>query len=139
MQITPGNPIYLDYSSTFVLSQNGTRTTSSVVARYTQAGKRVHAWGKAVISQAGSAGNGILMTLPVNCHASLAVIDATFGTGVVGDVGTIWMPALVVGVSASTVGFTKTNGDVQAYIGATPSFAVASGDYIAWDITYEAA
>jgi hypothetical protein len=139
MQITPGNPIYLDYSSTFVLSQNGTRTTSSVVARYTQAGKRVHAWGKAVISQTGSAGNAILMSLPVNCHASLATINATFGTGVVADLGTIWMPALVVGFSGSEVGFTKTNGDVQALIGVTPSFAVASGDFIGWDITYEAA
>lgn len=129
---------YAGYTPT--ISQNGARTATITLARYRQVGKQVHAYGKAIITNAGTAGNAVTMSLPVNMHASINSIDYTLGTGVVSDSGTIWMPALVVaGISASTVAWTKTNGDAQAYIGVTPSFAVANTDYVTWNITYEAA
>lgn len=137
---TLGISTYTAYVPT--ITQSATITTSSMEARYHQTGKHVHAWGRATASSAGTANNPIVVALPVTASSSYnfaAAIDNTVGTGIVADVGTIWMPAVACLVSTSAISFTKTNGDAESRIGNTPNFAIASGDRISWNITYEAA
>lgn len=133
-------PQYVDYTPT--VSQNGARTTSSLVARYRQDGKMVHAWGRATVSNAGTAGNEINVSLPVTASADAIGLPIFAGTGSVLDLGTLFMPVLcrLRGSPVTLLGFVKTNADVDAMVGESgPSFALASGDVISWNVVYEAA
>lgn len=138
MRERPGS--YQSYTPT--ISQNGARTTSALTARYVQVGKMVHAWGRATVSNAGTAGNEINVTLPVTASADAIGLHIYVGTGAVVDTGTIYMPVMcrLRGSPVTLLGFVKTNADVDAMVGETgPSFALASGDIITWNVVYEAA
>lgn len=131
---------YAAYTPT--ISQNGTRTTSTLVARYNQVGKKVHAWGYAVLSNAGTAGNSIGVTLPVTPHASIAGnASMTIGSGAINDVGTAFYNANAVPDGPGLVFYSTVQAAASTAnrIGVSPSFALASGDIITWDILYEAA
>lgn len=135
VQISSVAGIYIDYTPT--LAQNGARTTSAMTARYVQIGKRVHAWGQCTCSNAGTAGNAVTVTLPVTPATGQVFV----GVGAVKDTGTSFYNALAV-ITGSVIGFFSTVQPVataENFIGATPSFALASGDIIYWNITYEAA
>lgn len=126
---------YTSYTPT--VSQNGARTTSAMTARYCQIGKMVFAWGQCTVSNAGTAGNAINVSLPVSPAAG-----QTFcGVGAVKDTGTAFYDALVL-ITGSNIGFFSTvqaAASAENYIGATPSFALANTDQIYWRIAYEAA
>lgn len=119
------------------ISQGGARTTSSEEARYVQVGKKVHCFGRAVISAAGSAGSSLTISLPV----AAAGLDRVAGSGMFYDASADDMYALVARVSSTTTTidfFTTTTVGGNAF-GNQPSLAVASGDSIQWSVTYEAA
>lgn len=129
---------YAAYTPT--ISQNGARTTSSLVARYTQVGKMVHAYGAATISNAGTAGNEIRVNLPVAPSTS-AGTTFPVGTGDIQDTGTTNYRACVAGIVTSGTPYIRFFNDagLASAVGEGPSFAVANGDIVQWNITYEAA
>lgn len=134
---------YQDYTPT--ISQNGARTTSSLVARYVQIGKMVHAYGSAVVSNAGTTNNAITVSLPVAVNTSIST--ANCGVGEVHDIGTALYRSLganfVSGGGNNYIRFfrdnTATSGGPALGESGGPAFALASGDIITWNVTYEAA
>jgi hypothetical protein len=130
---------YSDYTPTF--NQSGALTTSSLFARYNQIGKRVHAIGRCTFSNAGTTNNAIRMSVPVNMHATLGANTAVLGVVTFTDSGTALYHAHALAVNGSTVEFYATHLTNGIQLGVTngPAFAVASGDQLRWELTYEAA
>lgn len=118
-----------------------TVTTSALVARYTQNGKWVHAYGKATVSSAGGTNGAITVTVPVAANTSSDVYPC--GTGDVQDIsnGSGRWRSLTANI-VTTSGYIRFFRDAvitDVEVGANPAFTLASGDVIAWAITYEAA
>ena len=134
---------YTDYSASVTITQGVNLNTSTKVARYQQIGKRTHYWGYAVFSSAGTSGQEIRVPLPATPHASFVTYYNNVGEGFVEDSGTLHIPALCTIASLTGNGLMslrKTNNDSLSVIGGSGYvFAVASGDRIGWNITYEAA
>lgn len=124
--------IYTDYTPT--VAQNGTRTISSVIARYVQIGKFVHALGECTVTNAGTSGNAITVTLPVNGRNGLL-----WGFGAVNDSGTAFYPSVLLATSGSAFQFMATNTINGSAVGVSPAMALANGDTLRWNVTYEAA
>lgn len=123
---------YATYTPT--IAQSGTRTTSGITARYIQVGRFVHAQGDLTITQAGSSGSAITMTLPVD-----AANGNMWGLVMYNDAGTALYQAHVLSVNASTCQFYETNTTNGNPIGVTPAIATANGDTIRWNLMYESA
>lgn len=133
-------PAYAGYTPT-IKGGATTVTTSSLVARYMQIGKLVHAYGKAVVSSAGAANGAVTVTLPVAANTSSDVYPC--GTGDVQDISNAngryrSLTANIV-TSGGYIRFFRDAVVTDVEVGANPAFTLASGDVIAWGITYEAA
>ncbi len=135
---------YTTYSPT--VSQNGTRTTSAMVARYIQIGKMVHAWGGCTFSNAGTSGNAVSCTLPVAANVTgVNNSHMAIGTAYYSDTGSgnylcHAVPDGPSGASGFVLYSTLAAANVVANrLGVSPALAVASGDLMSWDLIYEAA
>lgn len=123
-------PSYQSYTP--VVRQNGIRGLSSSLGRFCQINDQVHAYGKATVSNAGAAGNAITVSLPI---AALNVAQA--GTGRVDDTD-VGVYLAMARVSGSEIEFLHTTRSDGAVIGFAPSFALAVGDWMEWNVVYEA-
>lgn len=129
-----GIPAYTAYVPT--VAQNGARTITITDARWTQSGKLVHCWGFVTVTNAGTAGQPISVSLPVTAKTNGVIA----GVGWVVDSGTAAYGGLARILSgAGTIQFIATHLTTTGTVGVAPSFALANGDQIFWNITYEAA
>lgn len=127
---------YVDYTPT--VAQNGTRTKTIISAQWMEMGDMVVSQGLLTVTDAGTAGNAITVTLP----RTAALNGISIGTGFIIDSGTATYMAVVRAATSGTLmTFYDPNGNSASgsVIGATPSFALANGDQIAWNITYKGA
>lgn len=123
--------VYQAYTPT--IAQNGTRTTSSIAGRYMQVGKWVHCYGNATISNTGTAGQVLTVTVPVAASGG-------FGHGLFYDASTTSQyPGTMIFQSGTTIGLYVTGTTGNSAVGANPNVAVATGDALFWNVTYEAA
>lgn len=116
------------------LSQAVTLTKTATYARYTRIGRQIHAQCLLSITSAGTAGNPVLVGLPV---PAAVLHNGPAGAFLYQDTGV----ALYSGVAALTAG-SNIAGQAHAlgaYIGQAPSFAAANTDLVGYDVTYEAA
>lgn len=134
-----GQFTYANYTPT--ISQSATVTTSALYARYIHIGKFVQAYGYAVVSSAGTTNQPVQVTLPATASSvyNVSVLDNLLGPGMVADTGTIWNPVLCALRGTGAIGFVKSYDANESWVGQNPNFALASGDRIGWNITYEAA
>jgi hypothetical protein len=120
-----------------VLSQGVVVTKTVSYARYCRIGRMITACVELVVTGAGTGGSSINITLPVT--AVRGTNHYVVGTGWAFDTS-----ASQVYVGASRA-FSTTNTDIlqtnsgAATIGSNPNFALAAGDEVAYQITYEAA
>lgn len=122
---------WTDYTPT--VTQNGTRTITIAQAQYVQIGRFVHCWGFLTVTDAGTAGNAISVTLPVAASSG----NPPFGLGVVNDGGVFYQ--CQVDLVGGIMQFTQLTATNQIYMGVSPSFALANGDQISWNVSYRAA
>lgn len=88
------------------------------------------------ITSAGTAGNPIVVGgLPLAMAAASSVLPV--GAGLVYDVSVAAYNVVVVGNTTTSVQFWGYN--VAGLVGVTPNFALANGDFIGFQITYERA
>lgn len=127
--------VYTTYTPT--IAQNGARTTSALAGRYCQMGKWVHAYGSATLSNAGTSGNAVLVSLPV----AFASGTQQCGTGGVQRIAaSTFYRALVASASGTQdIRFFRDAATDGNEVGVNPAFALASGNIITWNVTYEAA
>lgn len=128
------------------LAQNGNRTSSTAVGRYRLDGKTCHLHIRNVCSNAGTAGNQITIN---NIPAAIAPLKtgqpngagdtSAVGLGYVLDNGTAYYPAHAYFADSTTLCFYDVSGFLGINIGVNPSFALASGDAVGVDMTYEIA
>jgi hypothetical protein len=107
-------------------------------ARYLQVGKTVHAYCSLAVTGAGTAGQGITLSLPVNAVATGAGGGSFyhFDTGVANRAGWAALTS-VSALSFTTEGSDQLYGLVSGHGGIEP--ALSSGDSFSVSITYEAA
>lgn len=121
-----------------VLDQNGTRTVTVNYAAYCKINDLCIVTVDLEITQAGSAGNTITVSLPVNMSGT--VNTTSIGTGLFYDLSAtdvILLTAISTGGSGSLVGFmTETGTSLVNFFGSNPSLAVASGDIISFTVAY---
>jgi hypothetical protein len=118
-----------------VLVQNGTRTATVNYASYVQINKMCAVNVDLTCTTAGSAGNIVTVSLPVNSNTSSPV---AVGTGLIfDDSGSDVILVTPVINSASTVRFAAdaTTSYSSAW-GANPSVALANNDVISFSIIY---
>lgn len=126
------------------LYQNGNRTSSTAIGRYWQQGKIVTLHVRMIASAAGSAGNAIevrdIPVAPLKTGTPNASADCSaVGLGHVLDNGTALYYAAAYFTSTTAIRFQGVSNNNGTDIGAAPSFALASGDAVAFNIVYEAA
>lgn len=105
---------------------------------YTQTGKTVTAWYDLTATSAGSAGNGLAVTLPIpssvpGASGNIVPIGAGFATVSTGQV-----PIVPVLNHNGNISFTRDDVVVTNYFGADPSITVAIGNKLGFFVTYEA-
>lgn len=122
---------WTDYTPT--LSQNGTVTHTITYCRYRRYGRTVIYQGYIVATAAGTAGQVISVSLPVTAAiasfhpvGTFYFYDASPGTNYAG---------VSLNRSTTSLGFLV---DREGEVGNSPSLALASGDQIKWEVTYEA-
>lgn len=119
-----------------VITQNGARTTSALVARYVKFGRMVNCSGYAAISNAGTAGNALTVSLPIPAATTSGII---IGSGMFYDASADDTYALVVAADTSTtIKFYTSSTTGGTAFGVNPSLAVANTDFLSWEATYEA-
>ena len=146
---TPSSPAYTYTSYTPTVTQSSALTLTSSTGAYVVIGDLVQAQFKCVIGSAGTANNGITLTLPTN--ASTTTIDGSTAMGV----GSV----VAYRISASTVfwGFAtiksanlmefrsgigksiSTDAEVWGRTGSDFAFALASGDTLNISFSYRKA
>lgn len=122
---------WTDYTPT--LSQDGTISNTITYCRYKKRGREVTYQGFLVATAGGTSGQPISVTLPFTAAiasfhpaGSFYFYDAAPGTNYAGT-------ALI--RSTSSLGFLV---DQAGEVGSNPSFAIASGDQVKWEVVYEA-
>ena len=131
-------PIYVAYTP--IVTQSSTVATSSAVGRYMKYGTSIHVTGSITVSGVGVVGTSISVTLPFACHTTTHSVNSPLGSAVVNDNGTAWMPAVATrNVAGDQIVFQQTNATTSTPIGTSPSFGLASGDTIGFNVTYEVA
>lgn len=115
----------------------------NVVARYARAGNLVHAWYKLVFGSTSAVTGDIAIALPVSPHASIAANEnwaggATFRDSSGGRYHGIVHISSTDRVLVRAMNTSGTYGGETA-LGATVPFTWATGDTLAWSVTYEAA
>jgi len=123
---------YQTYTPTWTQSATITKTVDW--ARYTQLNKLVVVSVKMTATGGGTAGNNILIGLPVNASANNFVMGVGFSIPVSSGTN---LPNVAVFNSSSTVKFTVSLANQST--GFSGSTAVASGDIWYVNLTYEAA
>lgn len=128
------------------VNQNGNRTSSTAVGRYMVLGKTCFLHIRNVVSAAGSAGSDIVIN---NIPAAIAPLKtgqpngagdtSAVGSGYVLDSGSAYYPAHAYFSNSTTISFYNVAATTGLNIGFNPSFALASGDAIGVDMTYEIA
>lgn len=122
--------------------QNTTAVTNTIsYSTYTQIGKTVHFQGHLVATGAGSAGGILNVSLPVAMITGGAGLVRPIGDGIVRDSSPNgYYAALATAATTTTMQFLPAQVSGTNYEGATDfTAAIASGDEISWDVTYEAA
>lgn len=118
------------------VTQSGAVTMTVVWARWTRIGRTVHFVFRLTSTGAGTAGNEVLVSVPVTAadaqgmQGSGLIIDASTATSYTGT----WN-----GSSTTTVRLLNDLSAATGGWGAAPSIALASGDTIRGSVTYEAA
>jgi hypothetical protein len=123
-------------SYTPTVTQSATITKTIAYAKYARVNKLVIVQVMMTATSAGTAGNAIAVGLPI---ASLNANGfGVIGTGMVYDLSAstsyLGMPVIDAGV----VKFWN-NASAGNYLGASPSFAIASGDFISFTVAIEVA
>jgi hypothetical protein len=142
MSVTEAGTLLGAYTSyTPTITQGVTITTSSLTANYCQIGKHVHAYGACVVSNSGTSGQGIGLTLPVTPQSLPGTAGGAIGVGMILDASATWYKALVINDGPGMVFYNTDTNNGASRIGAAngPQFGLVSGDSIQWDITYQAA
>ena len=117
-----------------VLSQNGTRTATVNYAEYCQINKTVFCNVDLTCTTTGSAGNAIIVTLPVTSVGS----NSGFGSGIFYDSSATDVRVVEVIGATTDVSF-RANDSTNDAVGVTPSVALGNNDVISFSIVYEAA
>lgn len=128
-------PAWTNYTPTF--SQTATITKTVQYAKYMQVGKLVFCNGTVTATSSGTSGGIVQIGLPVTplitSNAAIGTFLFTGGAGhYVNKVGSATV------ASSSTFGGFVQDG-VSNWFGVNPAFQILSGDYIYWQIVYEAA
>jgi hypothetical protein len=122
-------------SYTPTITQGVAITKTITYAKYTQIQKLVVVNVSMPLTSAGTAGNGVSVTLPITAAASQRLggsfqfYDASANTSYVG------LPFML---STTSVGFI-TGASADSYFGGLPAVTIANGDYLFSTIIYEAA
>jgi len=118
------------------LTQSATVTHTATVARYKQIGKTVHVSLYLAITGAGTAGNAVVVSLPVTAQQGAVLLAVGHGTFFDAAPATYVVTAKT--ASTTTVQlFHDTSGN--SAFGIAPAVTCASGDVLSLDLTYEAA
>jgi hypothetical protein len=122
-----------------VFSQDVVLTVTSLVSKYVEIDKFVHFYGWAQFTSAGTASNGIGLTLPMVPNNSGALGGYfPIGTGIIDDDGSTNYRVIAIQGGPGIV-FYDTDGTAGAVqVGVTPALTIASGDKIWWNVNYEA-
>lgn len=120
------------WTPTITQSSSVTKTVTS--AKYIHAGTYVLYELFLAVTGAGSAGNVITVSLPVNAATSS---ELPCGQGALLDASVQTYPCLAFLASASTLKMFRTDATATNFLGADPSFALASGDSIRLTGFYE--
>lgn len=130
---TAGLSDWMTFTPTLTQSAAVTKTVTS--ASYTQIGKTVTAEIVLAITGAGTAGQPIKVGLPVPARASNAVV----GSGSMYDASASFRYVCEVGAATVSELYLGANGNSTDVLGVSPSLALAAGDGIRINVTYEAA
>ena len=120
-------------SWTPTVTQSGSVTVTNTRSRYARYGRMIVAEFDLQATASGSAGSGVLVSLPVTA----ASVSSVNGVGSILDGGTGYYVGVWQAFSTTTVQLIA-HAQTGA-VGGTPSFALASGDFIRGTVTYEAA
>ena len=121
-------------SWTPTVTQGVNVTVTNTRSRFARYGRTIHVTCDLAVTGTGTTATAIIVSLPTNAAASTPAV----GSGLVFDTSaSVNYSGFSLLASTTTVGFLPDG--VIDYIGATPSFALASGDSIRFGITYEAA
>jgi hypothetical protein len=113
-------------------TQSGSVAVTNTRSRYARYGRMIVATFNLEATAAGSAGNGVIISLPVTA----ASVSSIQGVGYILDGGTGYYVGVWTAYSTTAVQLIA-HAQTGA-VGGTPSFALASGDFISGTITYEA-
>lgn len=117
------------------LTQSGAVTKTVTTARYIQQGKVVHVTIRLDITGSGTSSNAVTVGLPV----AAASTNGIQGTGNIVDASAPQRyTAFCAGVSTTTFVFATDTASTSAW-GVSPTTALASGDILYAQLTYEAA
>jgi hypothetical protein len=123
------------------LTQSGAVTKTVTYAKYIQMGKTVMAQGYLVVTGTGTASNIVLIGLPV--AANIGSGGQLMGTGFIVDTsaGAQYKALAVIQGANTTIGLVPTNatGNFDTLGNNVFTAALASGDVVAFNVTYEAA
>lgn len=127
---------WVDWTPT--VTQLGAVTATVIYARYELSGNTVNAQMRLDITSAGTIANAIIIGgVPAAISPANVGSINVIGNGIVHDISTVVYEGSLVAVGASDWRFLVSG--VNNYIGITPSFALASGDAISFQATYERA
>jgi hypothetical protein len=132
-----GGPVWTAFTPT--LTQNGAAVAVTVTfAEYLIIGKMAHVILRLVTTAAGAAGVIKVESIPA-AIAPARVDDGNLmtvcGTGLIRRQGVAYYPGAAIPVSASTIGVMTKDG--TNLVGASPSYAIASGDHIGLNLKYK--
>lgn len=128
---------YTNWTPTFT---NLTVGNGTLVGRYAQSGKLVHAWFKLTFGSTSAVSGNTTITLPVNAASSGGSIR---GTGAILDAGVRWFTAFadINGTSQATIVAVgaNLNNAYEDYLSSTVPMTWTTNDVLAISFTYEAA
>lgn len=133
-QETPG--IWTNWTPT--VTQSGSVTVTVTYARYFTDGKLVHLIASLAVTGTGTANNAIVIAGIPSAIAPANTGFAVCGTIDIQDSGTAQYIGVLIAVGANDLRGTAHNAG-GTYIGAGPNFALANGDIISFQATYERA
>lgn len=133
--IPPVSYDWATYTPTF--TQSATITKTVTTAKYTQVGRTVHVEVQLVATSAGTASNPVLVGLPVACKAGttlmgqISIYDAS--------IFTVYIGSAFSNDSVTVKGFAPATTATMGNTGGGFAVAIASGDEVYMNLTYEAA
>ncbi len=139
-------PRYLPYTPTWTATGTAPAIgNATVLARYTQLGKLVHAYGNIAFGSSSAFGTGRwLFALPVTPSASETGTPSVVGSGVLYDASAdmyfngVAMSLELTGQMRFTYGAGYLSGVTQ-FASVTTPWTWATSDQVLWNITYESA